>query len=344
MKLTEFDYELPAELIAQEPLVRRDASRLLVVDRPKNNWFDSEFMALSDHLQAGDVLVLNNTRVFPARLSGHRDPTGGRVEVLLVQELDKLLWQALVRPGHRLKQGSRIRFDARLNAEVAKVLDQGMRILRFECAQPLDVVLNEIGDTPLPPYIKRPAGSTAADRERYQTIYASSSGAVAAPTAGLHFTEEVLKQLSDRGIQTAEITLHVGYGTFEPVHVQEISEHRVGAEMFEIGEPVADLLNEARAKRRRIVAVGTTTTRALESSVNNQGKITAGKRSTELTITPGFNFQVVNALITNFHLPRSSLLLLVSAFAGPQLVLNAYRHAVQKHYRFYSYGDCMLIL
>jgi S-adenosylmethionine:tRNA ribosyltransferase-isomerase len=348
MKISEFDYELPPELIAQEPLARRDASRMLVINRGTQSWEDSEFAALSSYLKPSDLLVLNDTRVFPARLRGRRDPGGGAVEVFLVQKLEDNVWQALVRPAQRLKARSRVRFDAGLQAEVVAILDMGARILRFECEasrnETLDETLERVGETPLPPYIKRPHGSNAEDRERYQTVYASHKGAVAAPTAGLHFSEAVLKQLESEGIELARITLHVGYGTFEPVRVADLADHRVAPETCEINEATAAKLNEARRSGRRIIAVGTTTTRALESALDDQNQIEAGKRSAALTITPGFQFKVIDGLITNFHLPQSSLLLLVSAFAGRELILEAYRHAVQGRYRFYSYGDCMLIL
>ena len=344
MQISEFDYELPSELIAQEPLEERDASRMLVVNRRERRWVDSEFRELSNYLRPGDVLVLNNTRVFPARLIGRRETTGGRVEVLLVRQLEPLLWEALVRPGHRLKERHRVQFDGNLQAEVVAILDKGLRVIRFQSDDAFDGILDEIGETPLPPYIKRPSGSTQEDRERYQTVYARSSGAVAAPTAGLHFTVDVLNQLKQHGVEIAEVTLHVGYGTFEPVRVEEIAEHRVAPEVFEIGDTTARTINDARASGRRIVAVGTTTTRALESAVIAKGAIEAGCGLATLTITPGFEFRITDALLTNFHLPRSSLLLLVSAFAGCELVLDAYRHAVRSDYRFYSYGDCMLIL
>jgi S-adenosylmethionine:tRNA ribosyltransferase-isomerase len=344
MQISEFDYDLPPELIAQEPLERRDASRMLVVQRQDESFADSEFSALPRYLKKGDVLVLNNTRVFPARLIGWRDPSGGRVEVLLVQQLEPLVWEALVRPGHRVRGLDRLSFSENLKAEVIEVREQGGRVLRFESEGSFDSILDQIGKTPLPPYIKRPSGTTWRDRERYQTVYARSRGAVAAPTAGLHFTDAVLAQLRLDGVEILEVTLHVGYGTFEPVRVDEIAEHHVSAEVFEIAAGVALAINEARNAGRRIIAVGTTTTRALESAVGTDGTLQAGSGQTALTITPGFQFRAVDALITNFHLPRSSLLLLVSAFAGRELILEAYRHAVSQLYRFYSYGDCMLIL
>jgi S-adenosylmethionine:tRNA ribosyltransferase-isomerase len=344
MQLSEFDYELPAELIAQQPLEKREASRMLVLDREERTWIDSEFAAITEYLLPNDVLVLNNTRVFPARLHGQRVPSGGRVEVLLVRELDSLLWEALVRPGHRMSVGSRMSFgDSELQAEVVSLLAKGLRVLRFEGNKSFDELLHQLGETPLPPYIRRLEGSTAEDRERYQTVYASSKGAIAAPTAGLHFTRSLLDRLHQRNIGIAEITLHVGYGTFEPVRVEEIEQHRVAPEVFEISPRAAETINAARPNGGRIVAVGTTTTRALESAVNAAGQVEAGNGSAAITIIPGYAFKVTDALITNFHLPRSSLLLLVCAFSDRELVLNGYRHAVRARYRFYSYGDCMLI-
>jgi S-adenosylmethionine:tRNA ribosyltransferase-isomerase len=345
MQISQFDYELPAELIAQEPLERRDASRMLVLDRAKESWFDSHFRALPDYLRPNDVVVVNNTRVFAARLIGRRDPSGGRVEVLLVRELGPLLWEALARPAQRLKRGARLRFgDARLRAEVIGLSSDGLRVLRFDCDDPLELLLDELGQTPLPLYIKRPAGSTADDRERYQTVYAQARGAIAAPTAGLHFTRPVIDDALARGARFVEITLHVGYGTFEPVRVEKVEEHSVAPERFEISPQAAAAINETRSNGGRVIAVGTTTTRALESAVNATGQIEAGQRAAQLTITPGHQFRIADALLTNFHLPRSSLLLLVCAFAGRTFVLDAYRHAVEARYRFYSYGDCMLVV
>lgn len=345
MHLSEFDYELPAELIAQEPLGRRDASRMLVLDRKKQSWTDSDFGQIFRYLEPGDVLVLNNTQVFPARLIGQRDPSGGKVEVLLVRELEPMLWEALVRPGHRLTAGAQLRFaEGKVQAEIVAVLEGGLRVLRFECSDTLEAILDKFGEIPLPPYIKRPTGSTPQDRERYQTVYASSRGAVAAPTAGLHFTESLLDQLQDCGIQIVAITLHVGYGTFEPVRVEDIVQHRVAPELSKISSQAATVINKARATGGRIVAVGTTTTRALESAVNTKGEVEAGNSLASITIAPGYAFRIIDAVITNFHLPQSSLLLLVCAFGGQELVLSAYRHAVECRYRFYSYGDCMLIV
>jgi S-adenosylmethionine:tRNA ribosyltransferase-isomerase len=345
MLISDFDYELPEELIAQHPLERRDASRMLVVEREKQRWHDSQFAELPAYVRAGDMLVVNNTQVFPARLHGVREPTGGQVELFLIREHQADVWEALARPARRLQAGAKVSFgDRRLRAQIIEALDEGRRLVRFYAEEPLLTLLEEIGETPLPPYIKRDANALSApDRERYQTVYAHKRGAIAAPTAGLHFTPQVMEELRARGVQVAEITLHVGYGTFEPVRVDDLSEHRVEGERFEITGEAADAINAARAGGGRIIAVGTTTTRALESSADDEGRINPGARVAELTITPGYRFRAVDALVTNFHLPRSSLLVLVSTFAGYELIRTAYHHAVQSRYRFYSYGDCMLI-
>jgi S-adenosylmethionine:tRNA ribosyltransferase-isomerase len=347
MLVEDFDYRLPEELIAQHPLQRRDAARMMLLDRERRAWLDSQFAELPSLLRAGDVVVLNNTRVFPARLKGWREPSGGRVELFLVREREPLVWEALSRPARRLQPGARLRFgDGRLRAEVIEALSDGRRVVRFDCDGPLDVLLEEIGQTPLPPYIKREGDGalSSEDRERYQTVYARERGAIAAPTAGLHFTPRVMEELRARGAQLVEITLHVGYGTFEPVRVSDLSRHAVAPEQYEISESAARAINEARREGGRILAVGTTTTRALESAVGEDGSLPSGAGLAQLTITPAYRFRVVDALLTNFHLPRSSLLVLVSAFAGRDFVLDAYRHAVAEQYRFYSYGDCMLII
>ncbi|MCM3873235.1 MAG: tRNA preQ1(34) S-adenosylmethionine ribosyltransferase-isomerase QueA [Pyrinomonadaceae bacterium] len=345
MHISEFDYDLPDELIAQQPLPQRDSSRMLVVDREKTAWVDDSFSSFPDYVRENDILVINNTRVFPARLVGLRDPTGGRVEVLLVRRCSPSVWEALLRPGARLRQGARLGFgDNRLRAEVLDAPGDGLRQLRFEYEGPWETVLEEIGETPLPPYISRPAGVSLSDRERYQTIFAHQLGAIAAPTAGLHFTPRIFERLTARGTKVTEITLHVGYGTFEPVRVSDIAQHRVAPEDFELCEQAASAINTTRANGGRVIAVGTTTARALESSVNAREQLEPGRTTANLTIVPGYKFRVIDALLTNFHLPRSSLLLLVSAFAGRDFVLQSYRHAVDRGYRFYSYGDCMLLI
>ncbi len=346
MLISDFDYQLPEELIAQHPLEKRDASRMLVLDRAVSAWCDSRFAEFPSYVRANDVVVINNTRVFPARLAGRREPSGGRVELFLIREREPHVWEALARPARRLQKGARIRFDdARLRAEVIELLDNGRRLVRFVCEDSFDDLLDRIGQTPLPPYIKRPTETLEAeDRERYQTVYARRRGAIAAPTAGLHFTPRVMKELAVRGASVVEITLHVGYGTFEPVRAHDLSEHRVEPEQIEIDGAAAHAINSARARGGRVIAIGTTTTRALESAVDETGLVAAGTRLAHLTIKPGYGFRIVDALLTNFHLPRSSLLVLVSTFAGHDLVRAAYRHAVEARYRFYSYGDCMLII
>jgi S-adenosylmethionine:tRNA ribosyltransferase-isomerase len=345
MDISEFDYELPEELIAQQPLPQRDASRMLVVDREKKVWADTEFSSLPNYVRENDVLVINNTRVFPARIIGQRDPSGGRVEILLVREMEPSIWEALVKPGARLGQGARVKFGgSKLRAVVLDAPGNGLRHLRFQYEGPWDAVVEEVGETPLPPYISRPDGVAPLDQERYQTIFAQRKGAIAAPTAGLHFTPQIFERVIERGAQVAEITLHVGYGTFEPVRVSDIAQHRVASEEFELGEKAASTINDARAIGGRVIAVGTTTARALESSVNAGGDLEPARTKANLTIVPGYKFRIIDALLTNFHLPQSSLLLLVCAFAGRDLVLQAYRHAVYRSYRFYSYGDCMLLI
>lgn len=345
MLISEFDYELPEELIAQQPLDERDASRMLVVERAARSWRDSSFAEFPAHVRAGDVVVINNTRVFPARLYGTREPTGGRVELFLIREIEANVWETLARPARRLDKGARLSFGGgRLQAEVVEALADGRRLVRFACEDSFADALEELGRTPLPPYIKRGAQDEAEDRERYQTVYARHSGAIAAPTAGLHFTPRVMDELKARGASVVEITLHVGYGTFEPVRVQDLSEHAVAPERYEISDEAARMLNDARRMNQRIIAIGTTTTRALESAVDEEGRFVACAREANLTITPGYKFRAVDALLTNFHLPRSSLLVLVASFAGRDFTLAAYRHAVESRYRFYSYGDCMLII
>jgi len=316
---------------------------MLVLNRREQSWIDSSFKEFTRYLRPNDVVVVNNSRVIPARLTGNRE-TGGQVEIFLVREIENQIWEALVRPGSRLKQGSKISFgEGKLTAEILDDPGAELRRVRFYCDGSFDDLLAQIGSTPLPPYIKRPSGASAEDRERYQTIYSKHRGAIAAPTAGLHFTPEVLAEVK-RNASLAEITLHVGYGTFEPVRVDDVAEHSVSGERFEISGSAAQTINDARANGGRVIVVGTTTMRALESAANENGEVEPGSGVATLTIKPGYEFRIAGALLTNFHLPRSSLLLLVSAFAGRALVLSAYRHAVAQRYRFYSYGDCNLIL
>lgn len=344
MHISAFDYELPEELIAQQPLARRDASRMLVLDRQSQTWSDSLFSEFPKHLRSNDVVVINNSRVIPARLSGHRSETGGAVEVFLVREIEPQIWEALVRPGGRLRAGARVVFgDGTLIGELLDDPGREVRVVRFECDGRFEDVLAELGSTPLPPYIKRPAGDSARDRERYQTVYSKNPGAIAAPTAGLHFTDDVLAHVREKA-SVAEVTLHVGYGTFEPVRVEDVDQHSVSSEGFTISREAAERINSARSNGGRVIVVGTTTMRALESAATADGRIEVTSGEASLTIKPGYRFRIGEALLTNFHLPRSSLLVLVSAFARRELVLGAYQHAVRERYRFYSYGDCMLIL
>jgi S-adenosylmethionine:tRNA ribosyltransferase-isomerase len=373
MKLDEFDYHLPAERIAKYPTRRRSDSRMLVVHRSDRRLEDSVFRRLPEYLASGDVLALNNSRVLPARLYGRRlgvrsQPIGKNnpkrkeylsteIEVLLVRPLDEGRWEALVRPGRKVRSGERLVFEGRdrqgagvasqkgatLEAEVVGRGEFGLRTLRFSDARSLARNLERIGHVPLPPYIRRP--DEQSDRRRYQTVYAKRPGSVAAPTAGLHFTRSILAALEARGVNRAEITLHVSLGTFQPIHEVELESHRLHPESFSIGAPEATVLNQALRAGRRILAVGTTTVRTLEHvAAQRCGRIEPTSGETELFIQPGYRFGVVGGLLTNFHLPRTTLLMLVAAFGGRDLILEAYEHAVREGYRFYSYGDCMLLL
>ena len=376
MRLSEFDFDLPPELIAQEPPPQRGTSRLLTLDRETGAIGDRRFADLPDLLRPGDLLVINDTRVFAARLIGRRLPGGGAVECLLLRRLgttgsggdsppidgdsppvssspvsgaeppvSEETWEALVHPGQRLKAGSRVQFEGAAHVIRGEVLDRrfhGRRAVRLTSATgTITQAIDAIGHVPLPPYVKR--SDESSDRERYQTMFARARGSVAAPTAGLHFTPELIAALDARGIERTSITLHVGYGTFKPIRTDDVMQHEMDEEHYDVPSAAADVINRALREGRRIVATGTTTTRALESAVSNEGLIVPGPSATRLFIVPGHRFRVVAALMTNFHLPRSSLLLLVSAFAGRDRVLAAYRHAVRERYRFYSYGDAMLV-
>lgn len=347
MRLSDFDYELPAELIAQEAPPAREAARLLRLDRGAGACSHHRVADLDTLLQPGDVLVVNDTRVVPARLLGRREPSGGAVECLLLARLESECWDALVHPGQKLKAGSRAVFEGggrRLELEVLARHYHGRRTIRLSAEDgDVDAAIDAIGHVPLPPYIKRAARPI--DRERYQTVYASERGSVAAPTAGLHFTPALLDRLRARGVERCAITLHVGYGTFEPVRTEDIEAHRVAAERYSVPASTVAAVNEALDQGRRVVAVGTTTTRTLEAVARaHGGRLEPCSGETDLYIHGDFNFRVVGGLLTNFHLPRSSLLLLVCAFAGREAILGAYRDAVDRRYRFYSYGDAMLIV
>jgi S-adenosylmethionine:tRNA ribosyltransferase-isomerase len=343
MLINEFNFDLPEQLIAQEPLENRAESRMLVVNRDSQTIDDARFINFPTFLKHGDVVVLNNTKVFPARLFGALE-TGAKVELFLVKNLGDDVWETLARPAKRLKISKKIIFNEKLSATVTDKNSEGRVFVKFNTDGDFNEILDEIGQTPLPPYIKRNEGSLDADRERYQTVFASNRGAIAAPTAGLHFTPKVLDEIKSIGVTVAEITLHVGYGTFEPVRVDDLSNHKVMAESCEISNETAEILNKAKRENRRIIAIGTTTTRAIESATNQNGDVKSGKFEADITITPGYKFKTINGLLTNFHLPQSSLLVLVSTFAGHELIMNAYKHAVENQYRFYSYGDCMLIV
>jgi S-adenosylmethionine:tRNA ribosyltransferase-isomerase len=345
LKVSDFDFDLPAELVAQEP-APRGASRLLVVDRASGARTHAAIGDLPGWLRAGDVLAVNDTRVFPARLLGRRVPSGGAVECLLVGPLADDRWDALVHPGQKLREGSRVTFGdppRQLHAEVLQRRFHGRRTIRLwtDDGVTIDDRVDELGHVPLPPYIKR--ADRPEDRERYQTVYARARGSVAAPTAGLHFTPDLLDRVAARGVERVAVTLHVGYGTFKPIRTENVEAHHVDPEAFEISALAAATMNRALEERRRVVAVGTTTTRALESA-GSGGRVEPGSGKTTLFIRPGHAFRIVDALLTNFHLPRSSLLMLVSAFAGRELMLETYRDAIERRYRFYSYGDAMLIL
>ncbi len=342
MLISEFDYELPDDLIAQNPLQKREVSRMMVVDRENQSVKDNNFFDFPKYLKKGDVVVVNNTKVFPARLFG-KSETGAKIELFLIEEVDDGTWETLARPARRLKTGKKIIFSDDLTAEVVEKTSEGRVVVQFDFQRNFDDILDEIGQTPLPPYIKREDGDLDKDRKRYQTVYAKERGAIAAPTAGLHFTPDILAEIKSKEIDIKEITLHVGYGTFEPVRVENLSEHSVMSEKFEISQKTSESLNRAKTENRRIIAIGTTTTRALETTFSKYGKFTSGKQIADLTITPGYNFRAIKGLLTNFHLPKSSLLVLVSTFGGFDFIMKAYKHAVQEKYRFYSYGDCMFI-
>jgi len=360
VRTSDFDFDLPDELIAQRPPVERGQSRLLVLSRQTGAIEHSSFARVADHLRPGDLLVVNDTRVFPARLVGHRVPSGGAVECLLLRRLpghsdpesripNPEYWEALMHPGQKLKPGARVLFerdDLHVHGEVLARHFQGRRTIRLWAesgGMALADAIEQIGHIPLPPYIARP--DEASDRARYQTVYAREAGSVAAPTAGLHFTDRVLDELRTRGVERVSLTLHVGYGTFKPVRVENVDEHEVDPEFYMVPASTAEALTNALQTGRRIIAVGTTTTRALESlTVDASGRVQPSAGSTSLFIHPSHRFRVVQGLITNFHLPRSSLLMLVAAFAGREQILAAYREAVAHEYRFYSYGDAMLIV
>lgn len=339
MKTSDFFYELPQELIAQTPLERRDGSRLLTLNKETGAIEHRHFFDLPQFLHPGDCLVLNNSRVLPARLIGHR-PTGGAVEILLLVDKGGDTWECLVRPGKKLRTGARISFGkGQLQAEITEVLPDGNRLVHFEYEGIFLEVLEELGRMPLPPYIKE----ELKDQERYQTVYSKVVGSAAAPTAGLHFTPELLKEIQDKGVNLCYVTLHVGLGTFRPVKEEEITEHEMHSEYCVIPQETADIINETKKNGGRVICVGTTSCRTLESWANEDGTLSATGGWTDIFIYPGYQFKVMDALVTNFHLPESTLIMLVSALAGREHILDAYKEAVKERYRFFSFGDAMFI-
>lgn len=338
---SDFYYELPPELIAQDPLEDRSSSRLLVLDKHTGAVSHHVFREITEFLQPGDCLVLNNTKVIPARLLGVREDTGAHVEVLLLKRREADVWETLVKPGKKCRPGARLSFgDGILQAEVLEVVEEGNRLIRFTFDGIFEEVLDRLGEMPLPPYITH----KLQDKNRYQTVYARQEGSAAAPTAGLHFTKELLEQIEAKGIRTAYVTLHVGLGTFRPVKEENVLNHHMHSEYYEVSEETASLINRTKAEGGRIVCVGTTSCRTIESAADEKGIVRAGSGNTDIFIYPGYQFRVLDALITNFHLPESTLVMLVSALAGREHVLNAYGEAVRERYRFFSFGDAMLII
>ena len=340
MKTSDFYYDLPPELIAQTPLEKRDESRLLCLDKATGEWSHHHFYELPDFLRPGDCLILNNSRVLPARLLGRRLPGGGACEVLLLQDKGDKVWECLVRPGKHLREGARVSFgDGELTAEIAEVLPDGNRLVRFDYEGIFLEVLERLGKMPLPPYIKE----ELQDQERYQTVYSKVNGSAAAPTAGLHFTPELLERIAAKGVGVGYVTLHVGLGTFRPVKEDEIEQHDMHSEYCTIPQETADLINRTKANGGRVICVGTPSCRTIESWAGEDGTMTATGGWTNIYIYPGYRFKVMDALVTNFHLPESTLIMLVSALAGREHVLAAYEEAVRERYRFFSFGDAMFI-
>ena len=340
MNISLFDFELPEELIAQRPSEKRDCSRLLLIDKEHKTYQDKIFHDIIDYLNPGDVLVRNNTKVIPARLHGVKEVTGAHVETLLLKQLDGDVWECLTRPAKSLKVGARINYgDGKLFGEVIEEKDEGIRLIKFSYDGIFLEVLDSLGKMPLPPYIKE----QLCENDRYQTVYAKYEGSAAAPTAGFHFTEELFENIKTKGIEVVDITLHIGLGTFRPVKVEDTKDHVMHSELYEITEEAAEALNKAKKEGRRIIAIGTTSTRTLEANMTEFGKFTPTKKETNIFIEPGYQFKAIDALITNFHLPKSTLIMLVSAFMGREFTLEVYKHAVDSRYRFFSFGDSMFI-
>ena len=340
MKTSDFYYDLPERLIAQNPLADRSSSRLMVLDKNTGKIEHKHFTDIKEYLHKGDVLVINNTRVIPARLLGVRSDTGSAVEILLLKRLDDVRWECIVRPGKKVKPGRRFTFiEGELEAECEEVLETGNRIVRFDFNGIWEEILDRAGTMPLPPYIHE----QLQDRERYQTVYSKIEGSAAAPTAGLHFTKELLKEIKEMGVEIAEVTLHVGLGTFRPVKVDDVESHEMHSEWYCFDKTASDIIRAARAEGRRVISVGTTSTRVLETVASNDPEMLPCSGDTKIFIYPGYEFKCVNSLITNFHLPESTLIMLVSALAGKEHILHAYEEAVKEEYRFFSFGDAMFI-
>ncbi len=340
LKKSQFYFELPKELIAQDPLKDRSASRLLVLDKKTGQTSHHVFHEVADLLEAGDCLVLNDTKVIPARLLGEREDTKGKVEVLLLKRLEGDVWETLVKPGKRCRVGAGLVFgNGLLRAKVLDMADEGNRLIQFTYEGIFEEVLDRLGEMPLPPYITH----KLQDKDRYQTVYARCQGSAAAPTAGLHFTKELLRQIEKKGVEIAYVTLHVGLGTFRPVKEENVLEHHMHSEYYEVSEKAADQINRTKERGGRVICVGTTSCRTIESAADETGRVRAGSGDTRIFIYPGYRFKVLDALITNFHLPESTLVMLVSALAGREHVLNAYQEAISKKYRFFSFGDAMFI-
>ncbi|MGP1403818.1 MAG: tRNA preQ1(34) S-adenosylmethionine ribosyltransferase-isomerase QueA [Catonella sp.] len=341
MKTSDFFYELPEELIAQDPLEDRTASRLLVLDRKTDKLEHKIFGDVINYLNPGDCLVINNTRVIPARLIGEKEGTGGKVEILLLKRRENDIWESLVKPGKKLRPGARVIFgDGRLKAEILEIAEEGNRLVKFYYEGIFEEILDSLGEMPLPPYITH----KLEDKEMYQTVYAKFDGSAAAPTAGLHFTNELLEKIRQKGIRIASITLHVGLGTFRPVKVEDVNNHHMHTEWYEVNNEAADIINETKKNGGRVICVGTTSCRTIESVADENGFMSAKTGETDIFIYPGYKFKVMDGLITNFHLPESTLVMLVSAFAGKERVLSAYETAVKERYRFFSFGDAMILL
>ena len=340
MKTSDFYFDLPKELIAQDPLTDRSASRLLVLDKNTGKTAHHVFREIGSFLHKGDCLVLNNTKVIPARLLGVKEDTGANIEVLLLKRRDNDIWETLVKPGKKLRPGAKISFgDGLLKAQVLEIVEEGNRLVKFSYDGIFEEVLDKLGEMPLPPYITH----KLEDKNRYQTVYAKYDGSAAAPTAGLHFTKELLRELEDRGVVIAYVTLHVGLGTFRPVKEDDILKHHMHSEFYQITQEAADKINYAKENGHRVICVGTTSCRTVESASDEKGHLKACCGNTEIFIYPGYQFKVLDALITNFHLPESTLVMLVSALAGREHILQAYKEAIQKKYRFFSFGDAMFI-